>query len=242
MPAPARSAIVSLVTRILVRSAGQEWLAEPAEGESWSAAARRVAAAAAPVADDLSGEPKLFVVVDGPSITLRPMRHSDLREVLRWRQAEHVQRWFGPAPNWQEIIDRYAPRIDGSEPTRMSVVEADGRPVGFIQDYLVRDHPEYALLTPDPDAIGGDYLIGEPAWLGRGLGTRLLWTWLTGLPAAYPGSRTVFVSPDHRNAPSLRILAKTGFTQGVWFDEPQRDGTVATLIGCSLNLAVVVGS
>ncbi|GGB40467.1 hypothetical protein GCM10011492_34100 [Flexivirga endophytica] len=229
------------MTRIRLRSADQEWDTETTAGESWSAAARRIAAPAVPVAGDLSGEPKRFVVDGDPRITLRPMTHGDLRDVQRWRQAEHVQRWFGPAPSRQEIIDRYAPRIDGSEPTRMSVVEAMGRSVGFIQDYLIKDHPGYALLTPDPEAIGGDYLIGEPAWLGRGFGTKLLWIWLTGLPTAYGEGRTVFVSPDHRNGASLRILAKAGFEQGIWFDEPQRDGSVATLIGCHLDLAVVVG-
>jgi hypothetical protein len=32
-----------------------------------------------------------------------------------------------------------------------------------------------------------------------------------------------------------------GFEQGSWFDEPQRDGSVATVVGCTLDLARVVG-
>ena len=38
--------------------------------------------------------------------------------------------------------------------------------------------PASPLLTPDPDAIGIDYAIGEPEWVGRGLGARLLWAWM----------------------------------------------------------------
>ena len=170
------------------------------------------------------------------------MTHDDLRDVLRWRQQDHVQRWFGAGPTWQQVVDRYGPRIDGSEPTRMSVVEANGQSIGFIQDYLIKDHPEYATLVPDPEAIGGDYLIGDPDWVGRGIGTRLLWVWLTRLAVEYPRSKAVFVSPDHRNLASVRILAKTGFRQGARFDERQRDGSMATMIGCTLDLGVVIGA
>ena len=35
-------------------------------------------------------------------------------------------------------------------------------------------------------------------------------------------------SPDHRNRRSLRVLAKCGFTQGVWIDIPAAHGEPAT--------------
>ncbi|QDP98084.1 acetyltransferase [Microlunatus elymi] len=229
------------MTRVVVRDGVCESETDTERAESWLAAARRIAAPDEPVADDLSGDCKLFAVDHDLRIVLRPMTRGDLADVLRWRQADHVQRWFGGRSTLQEISDRYGPRIDGDEPTRMSVVEVNGRSIGFIQDYVIKDYPEYAILTPDADAIGGDYLIGEPSWIGRGIGTRLIWTWLTGLPDQHPASSKVFVAPDHRNTASLRILAKTGFEQGVWFDEPQRDGTVATLVGCALDLEVVIG-
>lgn len=234
--------MVGLVTHIVVRCAGDAQRTDSATGESWLAAARRLASPAEPAADDLSGDDKVFVVEPDLRIVLRPMTYGDLPDVVRWRQAEHVQRWFGGRPSPQEVIDRYRPRIDGDQPTRMSVVEANGRSIGFVQDYLIEDHPEYAALTPDPEAIGGDYLIGDSNWIGRGIGTRMMWAWLIGLSAEYPDGRTVFVAPDHRNRASLRMLAKAGFTPGLWFDEPQRDGTTATLIGCSLDLDVVIGT
>jgi RimJ/RimL family protein N-acetyltransferase len=123
----------------------------------------------------------------------------------------------------------------------MWVVEVNGRSVGFVQDYRIGDYPEYALLAPDPEAIGIDYAIGEPAWVGRGLGVRLLWAWMLRARHRLPDATTYFAAPDHRNAPSLRILAKAGFTQGLWFDEPRPDGSVDTVVGCSLDVARVLG-
>ena len=180
---------------------------------------------------------------DDPVVGLRAMTRADLPDVLRWRQAPHVVPWFvesGPVTA-ASVAERYGARIDGVVPTRMWVVEANGRSVGLLQDYRIRDHPEFAVLTPDPDAIGVDYLIGEHAWLRRGVGTRMLRRWFDVAREGYPDATTYFAAPDHRNVLSRRLLVRVGFTEGVWFDEPQPDGSVATLVGHSLAVASVLG-
>jgi RimJ/RimL family protein N-acetyltransferase len=69
----------------------------------------------------------------------------------------------------------------------------------------------------------------------------MAWVWLTSIPRRYPGAKACFAAPDHRNAASLRMLAKVGFEQGAWFDEPQPDGSTTTMVGCSLDLRRVLG-
>ena len=59
--------------------------------------------------------------------------------------------------------------------------------------------------------------------------------------ARFPEATTYFAAPDHRNAASLRVLAKAGFTEGLWFDEPQEDGERDTVVGCTLDVATVIG-
>ena len=83
--------------------------------------------------------------------------------------------------------------------------------------------------------------MGEPSLVGRGLGTVMLWAWLLSARRRYGDVTTFFAAPDHRNAASLRVLAKLGFVEGTWFDEPQPDGSVATVVGCTLDVARVVG-
>jgi aminoglycoside 6'-N-acetyltransferase len=180
-----------------------------------------------------------------PSVTvgLRPMTRADFGDVVRWQREPHVARWWsGEASDVAGAEAHYGPALDGTDPTRMWVVEVNGRSVGFVQDYRVGDHPEYSLLTGEPDAIGFDYAIGDPSWVGKGIGTRMLWTYLSDVVRPhYPEAATYYAAPDHRNAGSLRVLAKLGFSQGLWFDEPQGGDRVDTVVGCSLDVRRMFG-
>lgn len=220
--------------------------AEVAADESWAQAAdRRVDQLdlIGPVlAGDLSADPLVFRADAEHRFSVRPMTLGDLPVLGDWIRTEHVARWWNESGTADQVDRDYGAGIRGEDPTRHWIWEINGRSVGFSQDYRVSDHPEYALLCARPDAVGFDYAIGEPAFVGRGLGTALLWVYLRDIVwPAYPGVSEFFAAPDHRNAASLRLLAKLGFRQGLWFDEPQRDGRVDTVIGCSLDVAQVMG-
>lgn len=180
----------------------------------------------------------------GVSVGFRPLTRGDFADAVRWTHVPHVAPWWDEEAADVATAERhYGPAIAGREPTRRWVVELNGRSVGLVQDYRIGDHPEYALLTARPEAVGIDYLVGAPTWVGRGTGTRMLWQYLRDVVRpAYPDAPTFFAAPDHRNAVSLRVLDKLGFTRGLWFDEPQRDGTVLTVVGCSLDVAAVFGT
>ena len=84
--------------------------------------------------------------------------------------------------------------------------------------------------------------MGERHLVGRGIGTQALWVYLRDVVRAHhPQARTFLAAPDHRNLASLRVLEKLGFRPGMWFDEPQFDGAVDTLVSCSLDVAHVLG-
>lgn len=222
--------------------------AEVRDGESWARAADRHAPGTGPVlAHDLSGDPLVFRLDEEHRFSVRPMTPGDFPDVSRWVNEPHVARWW-TEPNFsghrtpEQVAASYGAAIAGDDPTRMWVWEVNGRSVGFAQDYRISDHPDYALLTARPDAIGLDYAIGEPAFVGRGLGTRLLWVFLRDIVwPAYVGAGEFFAAPDHRNLASSRVLAKLGFTEGAWFDEPRADGGVDTVVGWSLDVAEVIG-
>lgn len=220
--------------------------AEVRTAESWAQAADRrvgdLGLLGPALAVDLADDPLQFRVDPVHRISVRAMTLGDLPQIAAWVRTPHVARWWNE-PGTPAQIDRdYGAGIRGEDPTRHWIWEINGRSVGFSQDYRISDHPEYALLCARPEAVGFDYAIGEPAFVERGLGTSLLWVFLRDIVwPAYPGVREFYAAPDHRNAPSLRVLAKLGFTQGLWFDEPQPGGGVDTVIGCSLDVAQVMG-
>lgn len=231
--------------RVVVRAGARDLVGEVEPGESWADTAERLTprAASQPAAVDLSGPEKHFVLDPDLVVAVRPMTRGDLPDVVRWRSAPHVVRWWaddGPV-TLETMTAAYGPRIDGDGATRMWVWEVNGRSVGMVQDYRIADHPDYALLAPDPAAIGVDYLIGDADRVGRGLGTRCLWAWARHARARHPEARALFAAPDHRNVASLRVLAKVGFTEGLWFDEPQPGGRIDTVVGCTLDVARVLG-
>ena len=143
--------------------------------------------------------------------------------MVRWQAAPHVARWWTHEARDVAVAERhYGPALDGTGPDPGVGGRGDGRPVGMVQDYRIGDHPECALLTARPEAVGFDYLLGEADLVGRGVGTRMLWRFLRDVVVrAIPARRAYFAAPDHRNAASLRVLDKLGFTRGLWFDEPQ---------------------
>ncbi len=211
-------------------------------GESWAESADRLAGGRGPVlAVDLSGDPLHFAVDDGHTFALRPMTEGDFADVSRWVNTPHVARWWDEHRSPAQVAAYYGPGVRGEDPVRYWIWEVNGRSVGFSQDYLIADHPDFALLSGRPDAVGFDYVVGEPAHVDRGLGTSLLWVFLRDIVVpAYDGVRELFAAPDHRNTRSLRVLEKLGARQGVWFDEPRSDGGVDTVIGCSIDVRTVL--
>jgi aminoglycoside 6'-N-acetyltransferase len=219
-------------------------------GESWAEAADRVLAATAgsvagPVlAEDLSGDPLRFRIDRQRRFALRPMTEADLDVLVRWINESHVAQWWDEQRSREQVAAQYGPGLRGEDQVRYWIGEVNGRSVGFFQDYRIADHPDYALLSGRPDAVGFDYLVGEPAYVDRGIGTSLLWVFLRDLVVpAYDGVSELFAAPDHRNARSLRVLAKLGATQGLWFDEPHdpaAGGGVDTVIGCSIDVGRVL--
>jgi aminoglycoside 6'-N-acetyltransferase len=119
----------------------------------------------------------------------------------RWLAEPHVAEWWGEPED-------YGPSIDGTEPSRCYVVHLDGDPIGMIQTYRWADWPkEAADVGARPDEAGIDYLIGDAALIGRGIGPKMVRAFIEQELNAMPVRTSVAVG----NRRSWRCLEKLGF-------------------------------
>jgi aminoglycoside 6'-N-acetyltransferase len=144
-------------------------------------------------------------------VTLRPMRVDDLALVERWLGEPHVARWYLTGSSLEaELADIRLSLAEGSE-THMLVVVHDGEPVGWCQWYPCAVDPEWAAeLGAQPGDVGVDYAIGDPARVGRGVGTELIAVLVALVRTARPGCG-VMADPEADNSVSRRVLERNGF-------------------------------
>lgn len=122
----------------------------------------------------------------------------------RWLRSPHVVRWWGTP---EQHLTALAQRSRNTH----AVITADGSPVGYL--CWQRPSPselEAAGFTDLPeDLVDIDILIGEPEFLGRGVGPRALVVLLAKLRGEGVGFAGLGTSTSNRVA--IRSYEKAGF-------------------------------
>lgn len=149
-------------------------------------------------------------------ITFRPLAESDLAQMQSWLSTGHVSEWYPiddvHKPSLRLVRGHYLPMIRGEEPTHPYVILFDGMDIGFIQTYLIRDHPQYAeAVQVDQGAAGVDLFIGEADAVHRGLGPRILRRFLLDVVFGGMSASECIIGPQPQNVAAIRAYEKTGF-------------------------------
>jgi len=149
-------------------------------------------------------------------ITFRPLVEADLPLMHRWLGTDHVSEWYPiddvPKPPLELVRSHYLPMIRGDQPSRGYLISLDDSPVGFIQAYLVRDHPEYAAAVQVQDGAAGiDLFIGEEDAVHRGLGPRILRRFLREIVFGELDAPACIIGPQPQNKAAIRAYEKAGF-------------------------------
>jgi aminoglycoside 6'-N-acetyltransferase len=147
-----------------------------------------------------------------------------------WLLREHVRRWWDEHATYEDVVEHYLPAIEGRRPVGLYLILLDGRPIGFIQSYLLADHPDFAERVGLGAGVAGvDLLIGEEELTGKGLGTEVLRGFVRDVVFAEPATTACIADPDVRNTASLRAFEKAGFRRVGEFLEPA-DGELHALV------------
>jgi aminoglycoside 6'-N-acetyltransferase len=150
------------------------------------------------------------------AVELRRVTRADFPLLARWLASPPVARWWNH--EWTAVaIERdFGPSADGLEPNEDWLAVVDGEPVGLIQRSRVDDYAEnlrdFSSITDvPPEAMTLDYLLGDPARLGRGIGTAMIAAMVERTWADHPAAPAVLVSVVAANVASWRALEKAGF-------------------------------
>lgn len=168
-------------------------------------------------------------------LTLRPMTRDDFPILARWLATPHVRRWWKSSETPDYLESHYGPSLDRIDPARHFIVLAGDLPIGMLQSFLVDDYPAHAARIQHHQVVGIDLLIGEPDYIGRGLGPEMLRTFIRDiLPLHYPTATGIVSDPAVENSASIRAFEKAGFTRGQIVQG--EDGGMEQLMVIQLNV------
>jgi len=166
------------------------------------------------------------------TLSFRPLQRDDFGLLSQWFSQPHVLPWWREEYDLESIEVRYGPGVDGDDHTELFIVQDEGRPVGFAQLYLLDDNPGWKRsLEPAGNfeaAVGIDYLLGEEAVIGQGLGPRMIEDLVEQAWASNAEAQLVVAAVQQANRRSWRALEKVGFRR-VWAgeivsDDPSDEG------------------
>lgn len=146
----------------------------------------------------------------------RPLTAGDLPLLGRWLAEPGVARWWNHDSSPEGVERDFGPGVRGEEAGEDLLVSLDGRPVGLVQRCVISDYAddlaELAALVDVPDGtVELDYLIGDPALRGRGLGPHMIAALVADTWRTHPRAPAVMTPVVAANVASWRALEKAGF-------------------------------
>jgi aminoglycoside 6'-N-acetyltransferase len=143
-----------------------------------------------------------------------PDAQQDLQLLKRWLLSPHVVQWWGAS-------DEHMKALGQRSADTHALVTVHGRSVGYLcWQRPSRSELEAARLTDLPgDLVDIDILIGEPEYLGCGVGPKALVLLLASLRSEGVGFAGVGTSSANHAA--IRAFEKAGFRFFRDFEDPE---------------------
>lgn len=143
------------------------------------------------------------------SLKIRILQDSDIPILKTWLNKNHVLKWYNNPDDWLTEVHQ---RFDKFNFIKHFIVFHENTSIGFCQYYACKDAQEdwYGDI-PTEGSYSIDYLIGEEAYLGKGIAKGII-TLLEKQIFSLDEAQRIIVSPDASNIASCKTLLASGFT------------------------------
>lgn len=146
--------------------------------------------------------------INTEGVLLRQVINSDMPVIEKWLNKEHIKQWYGEPREWIDEINNISGEYDWQN---HYIVEYENCPFGFCQYYDCSKTPKGFEWDNEPlGTFGIDYLIGEEAFLKKGLGSVLIQN-LIKLIVQREDPIQIIADPVKDNIKSIKLLEKNGF-------------------------------
>lgn len=144
--------------------------------------------------------------------TFTPIEENDLpslqAKLHRWFHMPHVAQWWPVPRENEDFFNSFLKRIRSG--TKPYLVLCNDHPIGYIQCYSVDLTTNTWLPKLSGNIIGTDQFIGEPDYLGKGIGTLFITAFVKNL-LAKDNTLTIIVDPYPTNLIAIKCYEKVGF-------------------------------
>lgn len=143
------------------------------------------------------------------NIKLKVFQDEDVDLLSNWLRRDYILKWYHDPEEWlREVKSRH----DEFCWIKHFIVLENERPIGFCQYYLFSNSGEnWNGDIPMEGTYSIDYLIGDMACLGKGIGKQIV-ELLEKEIFVIDDARRIIVQPEQDNAASCNTLLASGFT------------------------------
>ncbi len=145
-------------------------------------------------------------------ISFKKLTQEHVPLLITWFSEPHVRRWW-PILEKDEVVEHFLKRIR-SKDTFGYIVTLKDTPIGYIQYYYIDPTGEKTgkcLPKLPTTTVGTDQFIGDPLYINKGVGTRMIKEFITYLGRIEPNITTLIVDPEPTNYAAIRCYEKVGF-------------------------------
>jgi aminoglycoside 6'-N-acetyltransferase len=167
-----------------------------------------------------------------PQFDFVPLLPSDFGRLAMWLSRPHVQPWFYERAVDEAFVAEHYGSVAAKTTSKCGfVIAVDGIEIGYIETYRGEDHEDFfRALEVSPSGVAGvDILIGEPALLGRHVGSSAIATFTADVVFLQREVERAVAAPQARNLRSVGAFRRAGYAVIAELDVPGDDFPVAVM-------------